>query len=88
MPRPYFRIFNPTLQGQKFDPNGGYVRTWVPELRSLPTKLIHTPWLVARDRSGTVGGRNYPEPVVEHSFARQRALGAYGTLKSQIMLQA
>ena len=71
---PYFRIFNPILQGQKFDPEGGYVRQWIPELAGLPAKHIHAPW-----KSGTrILG--YPDPLVEHQFARRRALDAYAKI--------
>ncbi|CAA7617685.1 Deoxyribodipyrimidine photo-lyase [Magnetospirillum sp. LM-5] len=63
---PYFRIFNPILQGEKFDPAGDYVRTWVPELADLPAKLIHRPWLAGR-----------PAPIVDLAAARERALAAY-----------
>ncbi len=73
---PYFRIFNPILQGQKFDPNGTYVRRWVPELSELPDKDIHAPW------SSEVDAKNYPEPIVDHKVARERALAAYKEIKS------
>ncbi|WP_201698822.1 cryptochrome/photolyase family protein [Paraburkholderia hiiakae] len=77
---PYFRIFNPVLQGQKFDPRGAYVRRWVPELAALPDALVHQPWKAnaqQREAAGVRLGKNYPEPVVEHELARQRALEAY-----------
>lgn len=71
---PYFRVFNPVLQGKKFDPQGEYVRRWVPELANVPHAFIHEPWLMpSLERP-----RGYPEPLVEHSFARQRALDWYG----------
>ncbi len=72
---PYFRIFNPILQGLKFDPTGDYVRQWVPEISKLSNKFIHTPW-----KSGECI-EAYPEPIVEHRAARQRALQAYHSLK-------
>ncbi len=72
---PYFRIFNPVLQGQKFDPDGEYVRKWLPELRDVPKKYIHCPWQMERVPEG------YMLPVVEHGFARDRALKAYGQIK-------
>jgi deoxyribodipyrimidine photo-lyase len=81
---PYFRIFNPTLQAQKFDPQGAYVRRWVPELRALPDAHIHAPWLAPKavlDRCGLVLGRDYPLPVVEHARARSRALEAYASMR-------
>lgn len=77
---PYFRIFNPVLQGQKFDPLGDYVRRWVPELAAVPEKYIHAPWeMPAEEQSASraVIGRDYPAPIVEHAFARQRTLEAY-----------
>jgi deoxyribodipyrimidine photo-lyase len=80
---PFFRIFNPTLQGQKFDPEGAYVRAWVPELRSLPATFVHTPW--QRNASAFVvgdveHGRTYPAPIVDHGAARRRALAAFAGL--------
>jgi deoxyribodipyrimidine photo-lyase len=77
---PYFRIFNPVLQGQKFDPRGTYIRQWVPELAQLPDKWIHQPWKaspVELEAAGVRLGVNYPLPVVEHEMARQRALEAF-----------
>jgi deoxyribodipyrimidine photo-lyase len=77
---PYFRVFNPVLQGKKFDPNGDYVRRWVPELTAVPDTFIHAPWEMPSDvqvRVGCVIGRNYPDPIVEHAMARQRVLAAY-----------
>ena len=77
---PYFRIFNPTLQGKKFDPNGRYVRRWVPELTDLPTEYIHEPWRVDSETQSSCGvliGRDYPEPIVDHGVARKNALAAY-----------
>lgn len=81
---PYFRIFNPQLQGEKFDPDGAYVRRWVPELRHLPTKLIHKPWKSSPAELFSAGvelGRSYPVPIIEHSVARRRALAAFAELK-------
>ena len=79
-PQPYFRIFNPVLQAKRFDPDGGYVRRWVPELAAVPTSRIHEPWTMtaaeqaqARCRIGTA----YPAPIVDHAAARERALAVF-----------
>lgn len=82
---PYFRIFNPVLQGQKFDSQGKYVRQWVPELGLLPDKYIHSPWEAPQrilDSAGIRLGHTYPFPIVDHKRARARALDAFKTLKS------
>jgi deoxyribodipyrimidine photo-lyase len=77
---PYFRVFNPVLQGEKFDPGGAYVRRWVPELAGLSAPLIHRPWsatpLELASAGVTLDG-NYPAPIVDHKAARERALAAY-----------
>jgi deoxyribodipyrimidine photo-lyase len=80
---PYFRIFNPVLQGQKFDPDGRYVRRWVPELARLPNDFLHQPWLASPAvlaSAGVVLGRDYPLPMVQHAAARDRALAAFKSL--------
>jgi deoxyribodipyrimidine photo-lyase len=77
---PYFRIFNPVLQGMKFDPEGAYVRRWVPELVDVPNRFIHAPWEMPANmqaQTGCVIGKNYPAPIVDHAEARQRVLAAY-----------
>ena len=83
---PYFRIFNPVLQGEKFDPDGRYVREFVPELARLPNAVVHKPWtappLLLRE-AGVTLGKTYPESLVEHAQARQRALAAFERLKKQ-----
>jgi len=81
---PYFRIFNPVLQGEKFDPNGAYVRRWVPELAPAPTAWIHAPWRappVERASVGLMLGRDYPHPIVDHGAARARALKALSAIR-------
>lgn len=83
---PYFRIFNPMLQGEKFDPRGAYVRRWVPELKDLPDKYLHTPWEAPADvleRAGVRLGETYPRPIVEHKAGRQRALDALSENKAR-----
>jgi len=80
---PYFRIFNPILQGAKFDPDGTYVRRWVPELARLPAALIHAPWQaspIELQDAGVVLGRTYPTPIVDHAAARARALAALASI--------
>lgn len=80
---PYFRVFNPTTQGYKFDPDGTYVRRWVPELAKLPTKLIHEPITASvaeLSAAGVVLGKTYPWPIVDHAKARARALATYKAL--------
>lgn len=77
---PYFRIFDPVAQGRKWDPQGIYVRRWVPELARLPDAAIHAPWTVAPmllEADGVVLGRDYPWPIVDHRRARERALAAF-----------
>lgn len=81
---PYFRIFNPTAQGQKFDPEGEYVRRWAPELAGIPAKYIHAPWTMPpseQRRAGCVVGSDYPAPIIDHAFARERTLAAYAQAK-------
>lgn len=82
---PYFRIFNPTTQGKKFDPSGAYVARWVPELAALAPKYIHEPSRAPAailEHAGVVLGETYPWPLVEHGFARARALDAYALARS------
>jgi len=81
---PFFRIFNPMLQGRKFDPQGDYVRRFVPELARLDADFIHEPWRVSSTRLREAGvrlGSTYPLPIVDHQAARQRALGVFASLK-------
>jgi deoxyribodipyrimidine photo-lyase len=81
---PFFRIFNPVLQGQKFDPEGAYVRQWVPELASLPLKFLQEPWKAPPDVLAAAGvrlGDNYPRPIVTHTEAREEALAAFRSIR-------
>jgi deoxyribodipyrimidine photo-lyase len=81
---PYFRIFNPVNQGERFDPQGTYVRRWIPELSSLPNPWIHRPWQAPQailSQAGIRLGRTYPPPLVSHSIARMVALEAYAGLR-------
>jgi deoxyribodipyrimidine photo-lyase len=75
-PAPYFRIFNPVTQGQKFDPNGNYVRRWVPELRGIEGAAVHEPWKLADPP------RDYPAPIVDHKKERQEALTRYNAARA------
>jgi deoxyribodipyrimidine photo-lyase len=77
---PYFRIFNPVLQGLKYDPQADYIARWVPELGNLPVPFRHEPWKLTPEQAAQFGfrpGRDYPHPIVDHAFARQRTLDAY-----------
>jgi deoxyribodipyrimidine photo-lyase len=83
--QPYFRIFNPVTQSEKFDPDGTFVRRYVPELARLPDRSIHAPWKADPDvlrRAGVVLGATYPRPIVDHAEARRFALELYGRMKS------
>ena len=80
---PYFRVFNPVTQGRKFDPDGHYVRRYIPELGQLPARYIHCPWEApdhVLDQAGVRLGKDYPRPVVDLSESRTRALDAYNSL--------
>ena len=83
---PYFRIFNPTLQSQKFDPEGIYIKKWIPELAQLPSLYIHEPHKaplnILKSAGITIGG-TYPKPIVDHGLARNRALAALKRLSNQ-----
>jgi len=84
-PQPYFRVFNPVLQGQRHDPDGDYVRRWVPELRMVPAARIHDPWLMSPAEQAAAGcriGIGYPAPIVDHAQARSRALELYAAARA------
>lgn len=81
---PYFRIFNPTIQGIKFDPEGTYTKKWVPELKNMPNKFLHKPWELEKEIQEEIKitiGKNYPEPIVVHEQARASALEAFKRIK-------
>ncbi|OJF91116.1 deoxyribodipyrimidine photolyase [Rhizobium sp. 58] len=81
---PFFRVFNPILQGEKFDPEGGYIRRFVPELARMPEKYIHRPFeapSAVLKAANVALGSDYPAPIVNHAMARDRALAAYNTIK-------
>ena len=83
---PYFRVFNPILQGKKFDPLGLYIRKWVPELQRVPLDYLHTPWEMPLDiqqACGCIIGKQYPAPVVDLVASRERVLQAYAAAKDR-----
>jgi deoxyribodipyrimidine photo-lyase len=83
---PYFRIFNPITQGQKFDPDGRYIRRWIPELAHVSDKYLHEPWKMpvgAQRQSRCQLGSDYPYPIIDHKVARQHTLDAYKTARAR-----
>jgi deoxyribodipyrimidine photo-lyase len=87
---PFFRIFNPVAQGERFDPDGTYVRRWVPELASLDARCIHSPWTApdgVLQAAKVILGKTYPEPIVDHTEARERAMRAFQAVKGYIYQQ-
>ena len=84
---PYFRVFNPVLQSQKFDPEGTYLAQWLPELAGLPPKWIHAPWTAPAEVlkfAGVSLGKTYPKPIVDHGEARDLALAAFQKIKRNV----
>jgi deoxyribodipyrimidine photo-lyase len=82
--QPWFRIFNPVTQSEKFDPQGRFIRRYVPELAGVPDKYIHAPWRMDAEGQRAAGveiGRDYPAPIVDHDMARQRTLARYGKIR-------
>jgi deoxyribodipyrimidine photo-lyase len=85
---PYFRVFNPVTQGKKCDPQGAYVRRWVTVLANVPDRFIHEPWKMPLDvqqSTGCVIGQDYPAPIVDHAWARERTLAAYAKAKEETL---
>ena len=83
---PYFRIFNPILQGRRFDPDGAYIARWVPELSKLPPKFRHEPWKLSSAEMSHLNfqlGRDYPKRIVDRSISRERTLTAYQFAREQ-----
>jgi len=83
--QPYFRIFNPVAQSQRFDPEGKFIHRYVPELKALDDRQIHAPWQVAPSilkHKGLVIGRDYPLPIVDHGAARNAALALFKTARN------
>lgn len=83
---PYFRVFNPILQSEKFDAKGNYIRKWVPELAKLDDKWVHKPWEAPElllKAAGVELGKTYPKPIVDHGFARNRALEAFKQIRGK-----
>jgi deoxyribodipyrimidine photo-lyase len=81
---PYFRIFNPILQGEKFDKDGLYTKKWVPELKNMPSEFLYKPWeleIKYQEEINIIIGKNYPSPIVDHAKARNAALEAFQSLK-------
>ena len=82
--QPYFRIFNPVTQSERFDPDGKFIRRYVPELANVSNKHIHAPWLMGRVEQESIGvviGRDYPPPIVDHAVARAKTLARYAVVK-------
>ena len=82
--QPYFRIFNPVTQSERFDPDGRFIRRYVPELAKVANKYIHAPWQMGRSEQESIGvviGRDYPAPIVDHAAAREKTLARYAIVK-------
>lgn len=85
--QPYFRIFNPVSQSEKFDPDGRFIRRYLPELAAVPLPYLHAPWRMGRVEQESIGvviGRDYPEPIVDHATAREKTLGRYAVVKKTV----
>ena len=85
--QPYFRIFNPINQSEKFDAEGKFIRRYLPQLTGLGAKAIHAPWLakpLELSAAGVALGQDYPHPIVDHAQARSRTLLRYGVVKKPV----
>ena len=83
---PYFRIFNPVTQGEKFDPDGEYIREYIPELKDLLNKFLYSPWEAPKEileTANIVLGKDYPEPIINLKSSREKALDAFKSLKKE-----
>ena len=83
---PYFRIFNPVTQGEKFDPDGQYIKEFIPELKDLPNKYLYSPWEAPKeilDNANITLGKDYPFPIVNLKASREKALDAFKSLKKE-----
>jgi deoxyribodipyrimidine photo-lyase len=83
--QPWFRIFNPVTQSKRFDPDGDFIRQYLPQLAGLSGAAIHAPWLAKPEvlqKAGVVPGRDYPAPVVDHEEARQKTLARFGAVRA------
>jgi deoxyribodipyrimidine photo-lyase len=84
--QPWFRIFNPVTQSEKFDPEGRFILRYLPQLAGLPRRFLHAPWTAPADvlqAAGVAFGRDYPSPMVQHDLARQRTLERYAVVKAK-----
>jgi deoxyribodipyrimidine photo-lyase len=75
--QPYFRVFNPITQGERYDEDGEYIKRWVPELEDVPDEHIHEPWKMSKDEQQACGvevGEDYPEPIVDHDTMRKKSV--------------
>ena len=85
--QPYFRIFNPVSQSEKFDPEGQFIKRYLPQLAPLPTTALHAPWLakpLQLQAAGVVLGAHYPLPIVNHEEARKKTLDRYVVVKTPV----
>jgi len=83
---PYFRIFNPVTQGENFDPDGQYIKEFIPELKDLPIKYLFSPWEAPKeilDNANITLGKDYPEPIIDLKSSREKALDAFKSLKKE-----